>query len=1726
MIDCLGRVAAAVLIWLAAWEVYGAESKPIYLRGRVIEPMPSKGPEYQARSLEPAVSGLYLVQFKGAFQSVWRDQLRALRVDLLRSIPEDAFVAQFDAVRISALKALPFVNWVGEYRADYKVHSQLRIPREKLNAIPVNVLLSAKISPMEAARVRQTLQNIRFESQSRFGVVMQGELNEAGVGILAQSSSVLWMEPAGEPRMHDEIASRIVGGSLVLGGSNQPSAPLVGTIPVLDTEGLGVTIAVADSGLDTGNGEGIHPDLAGRVAGFLHYGGLSDASDEHGHGTHVAGIIAGNGATGERDETGHLYGLGVAPRSRIVVQRIFDRDGRYEGPSNLEELTRDATRAGATIGSHSWGDDTQGRYDVNAMEYDALVRDADSERPGDQPYLIVCSAGNAGPAHQTVGSPAVAKNVLATGASQNERRDFVLYAEGKETMADFSSRGPTEDGRVKPDLVAPGTWIASLQSSRAGDQNAWLPISPRYFYLGGTSQAAPQAAGAAALFVEYYRQRHGNLAPSPALIKAALINLASDMDNSSGTAAVPNLDEGWGRVNVSGLGSSKRAEEFIDQTEVLSTGQSYQKRFLVATDRQPLKVTMVYTDVPGMPAAIPALVNDLDLEVIAPDGRVYRGNQFHNGQSVSGSLDSDRVNNVEAVHLRNPIPGEYAVRIRAVNVMEDARRDTEPVDQDFAVVVSGDLPRSGHGIILTDRNSYSAPDRIHLKLIDSDLAGQESVSVLVRSLSERLGEAVILRPSSSMGVFTGSVDTVVAKFSGPGGPPIPELLPPSPTNSSPVIGALEVLNADSIEILYEDQSPAGTRRTAVLADLTGPVISEVGSTNRFAKTMVTWQTSEPASSVVYFGTHPTNLTALAQPGLALRHEVVLDKLAAGATYFFSVSSMDEAGNLTASTNVYTFVPQTVSSVLLVDAYKSDGLNPDLPLSGYTAPLDEIGVTYDLWNVAEAGSPEAVDLRPYRAVLWRVSDSVFADNPLTLPQQIALQQYVQNGGSIFMASMELLSRLGNVAFRTNVLQVARFETKADLFDDCPECDQDAGVPGVVGAPFDQLMGGMAISLDYSSYPQVEELDWGPDFGDTFTATAAAQPIFVHAQTGKTVGIRYPKQLDDRSGRVVFLSFPLEAVPAGGPSPHNRAGLLRNVLSFLSPGIDGLGSLSFDRTVYTIPGRITIELADSDLVGRGEATVRIFSTSTPAGVTLKLVETIRPGLFRGSTILTGVDQVPVTGQLGAQQGDRLWAEYMDGDGNAGGGVIRAAAEIDMIRPGITGVSAIPYYETATVTWETTEPADALVQFGESVFLGRTAYQGELSGRHQLMLSGLKPNRVYYYQLVSRDAAGNALLDDNQGKLYTFRTLKPMSTPWSDGMEDSGTNWLVLDGAEGTTRWEVGVPDTARPGMAPTRAWGSNISGSAIEFGDTRLISPAIDLSSGNRATLRFWHNYDFTERSELDVYEHGKLSVSTDNGVTWHVIGDYKGTSGGWKPVELDLSAYAGRVIRLSWYYGLFSLEREARPGWLVDEVSLVSTNLVTGSVQVTSNLSQGSCNVTGPVSGSGAGLFWVLMNAPAGEYTIEFKEVPYYETPAPQTHKLNTPGSIQATVEYTFVDLNRNRISDAWEREFFGGISELRTLSTDSDADGLSDLAEFLAGTNPVNPESRLQFSSIAPGTDGTITLSWSCVPGRAYRIQSRQEEGPWVDQSKWQRAASIETTWSFQSSRELPMQFFRLEARP
>lgn len=1662
-----------------------AAGKEIRLRNERILPQAGGRPSPTAELVkDEPVSGTHLIQFSSRFDPAWRQELSRRNVQLLRYVPEDTFLVRLRGARIEELRALPFVRWVGRYRPDHKIHNSLRpgLARAMNDRPAVSVLMAPLAGPDEIAEVRGRFSRIEQESHLRFGPVLRGTLAPGQLQRLAESDSVLWIEPAPQMRLFDEASSQVVAGA----GTNRSSHSLA-----LGFNGRGVTVAVADTGLHRGTVAGMHPDLAGRVTFLPPYGGLTNSADEHGHGTHVAGIIAGNGAAGAVDNQGRWYGLGVATGATIVVQRIFDGNGRYVPPPSFAQLTSEAVGAGAMIGNNSWGDNAQGRYDVSAYEFDALVRDADPSAPGDQPYIMEFSAGNAGPGAQTISSPAVAKNVIASGAGQGPRSEFFTYSDGVGVIADFSSRGPCEDGRIKPDVVAPGTWVASLRSPLSNPLNASQLIDDNYQYMGGTSQSGPHVSGAAAAFVQYYREILPDAGiPSPALVKAALIHSAVEMNPADADSA-PNASEGWGRVDLTQIiFTYLRTQEYLDQTQRLATGQMYQRRLVVENDTAPLKITLAYTDVPGLPAAIPALVNDLDLELVAPDGRKYRGNQFDHGESVPDAPTGDSVNNVEGILLRNPAPGEYFVRVLARNVVEDAVVATpEEADQDFALVMSGNIPASERGVVVLDRSSYTAPGQIRIKLFDLDLDAVQAAAVTVRSSVETAGQTLFLSNAAPGGVFTGTILTA--------------------QGNAAADGKLQIAHGGLIRVEYYDDSENELRVAEARGDLVAPLITGVAVTNQFGRMVVSWMTDEPADSVVRYGTTfaGTNLVVSGTVSNGLRttmHRLELAGLVANTTYYFSVSSTDAAGNTRIGKDggsYFQFLAVPSAAVLLVNAYLPDMGDPSIPLTSYTDALDQTGVTYDVWD-GSSQLPLLDDLRSYQIVIWRINDSFNRSDDFIPPaQQLALQQYLNAGGAFFMSSMEILSRMrvhGGTEFMTNVLRVQRFEpnTSPDPFVTCTNCDEDFRVPAARGLDGDFIGDGFLVTLDYSNYPLlIEDPPVGPDFGDTFGPATNAAPFLVESVSGKACAMHFPKTGHASPGRVVFASFPFDAIPDNGLVPNNRASFLRRVLQFLAPGLNGVGSVAFDQASYQLPDLVAIEIADSDLAGLGAIELPVSSTTTATPVMVLARETARPGVFRGVVSLVTNGVSAGSGQISAVHGDFLYADYFDDSGQS---LVQARARVDAVKPAISNLAVKPDWQDALVTWTTSEPADALVQFGESTFLGRTAYAGNLVTNHQVQLTGLVPNRTYYFRIISRDAAGNDREMDNGGLFFKFQTLPPLAPPFLDSMESSvsETNWSVVTDSTSQFSWQVGTPNNniVSSGHESSRAWASRLLADAVSTIDTRLIGPSIDLSGGNVATLQFWHAYDFTKVVGADTEHWGRLFAVTNAVAAPLLLREYTGATTNWVFEEIDLSPFLGRVVSFIWHHKLTSISRITRKSWALDDVSITVSNLALGSIAISNNLALAQFELLGPSSRSGSGKSARFNNLIPGRYVTTWSNVPYYVAPVRQTNVLSENGSILFEGNYWFPDDNFNGMSDFWELDYFGDVSPVRDSAMDTDLDGSTDYSEFVAGTNPTNGAVYLRLGApmLLPAQN-RLFFQWQSAPGRVYGLEGLTRDfGTWV----------------------------------
>jgi len=1430
-----------------------------------------------------------------------------------------------------------------------------------------------------------------------------------------------------------------------------------------------------------------------------------------------------------------LFGLGVASGANIFVERIFDGNGRQVTPFPSDEtMTHDAVRNGAVIGANSWGNDVAGEYDTDAAQFDELVRDADSGTVGDQPFVLEFSVGNSGPGPQTISSPATAKNVIAVGASENITNWLAVTrnycADGPDAIAPFSSRGPCADGRLKPDLVAPGSWIASAASSLApnGATGAWAGIDHYYVYLGGTSMAGPMVAGAAAVFVQYYEATQVNSVPSPALVKAALINSADALTTTNGgPGAIPNNAEGWGRVDLVNIvttnATAPRYYRFLDQTVLLTNGAVYAEHFFVSGSDQPLKMTLAYTDVPGFPGANPALVNDLDLEVVAPDGTLYRGNQFNGGESIPNAASPDSLNNVEGVFLSHPQPGDYTVRVRASRVVQDARLDTAEADQDFALVSSGNLERPGTGFVLLDRAVYTAPDTMKVSVFDAAKAGMASVTALVTNFTAQTFTAATLTAAGNYGVFTGEVDTVKGVAGA---------------------GELQLVDGDLLAAEYLDDSSV-IRKALATADLAGPTYSNLNVTNDVGLLTLTWKTSEPATSIIHYGTNSAALNlVVTNLMLVTNHVVKLSGLTPGVTYYFSIGGSDSIGNSTTDDNAgsfYTFNGIATPTVLLVDAYDTAVETTNgaivIPDSAYTNVLSAAGITYGFWKVNARGYPQLGDLQPYPMVIWRVTDDLVnyrgegTNNTLNAPQQTMIQSYLNGGGSLFIASMGMLSKIGNVPFRQQVLQIGSFKTNFYSPVPCLECDEDYGVSSFYAAA--AFMGESTnVTLNYSSYPVFNSASgavFGPDFSDTFAVASNATAVVFESRSGKPCGVAYPSVGVNSPGRVVFLSFPLDAVPT-----DVAVTLLQNATAFLVPSVDGQGSLWLDHAVYRTNGIVTVELGDAGLAGTGQATVTFTASSSTNQVAVTLNETARHGLFRGTLALANI--ASGTNQLAVQDGDTLTVTHVN---SSSGSNVLAVATIDATPPVLAQVAASAHYFDATVTWQTSEPSDASVQYGLSPTLDHSSTLSTMGTNHSITIYGLIANQTYYFQIISHDLAGNAATANNNGSLYIFQTHAPLPLPWGDDLELGATNWnVVADPVMGSDlNWTLGTPNNLLVSAASsgTNAWSSDLTNSqSFISANSYLYSPALDLTGLKSASLTFSNVFAFNQIDPVysNYVESGAVYVATNGGgspASLVLLGSFNGrNANAWEQERLDLTQFTNQVIQI--VFGYKAIPGYALNGWTLDDIGVHGV-IAGGDIGITKNLGQGSwtlfavtTNGLVPVQSSVVPAA-MISNAPPGQYVVQYSDVPYYLTPAPQTNNVVIGGLINFTGNYTFADLNSNGISDAWEEAFFGSVTTNRTASTDTDGDGMTDYAEFIAGTNPTNAASRFYFTNVA-AVNGLVQMQWPAVSNRLYQVSVSADLAAWNAASDWMQATNTATmSYTATNSGDGP-QFFRLQVKP
>lgn len=578
-----------------------------------------------------------LLQLESPASATDRAALEARGVAFLAYVPHDTWIVGVSpAARAADLVSR--VRWLAPMASDWKIAPRLRANgaaswtalEDGRHRFIVKFMPDV---PLAAGRARLEAAGAGILREIRVSHGFEAALPAAGVAALAAFDEVLRVSDSPPPKQEENDGSRANAGAEAI-----QAAPY-------GLSGAGVMLGIWDSG----NIDATHDDFAGRVI-------VRDSLGVSAHGTHVAGTMMGSGALSALRGGSAFQWRGMAPQAQILS---------YDWNEHLEEHDEAVDAYALDIGSNSWGYtigdflgncDTYGDYSDGSPELDDIVRGFYGK-----PVTVVFSAGNerddgdcgidARGGFACIGPLKTAKNVITVGAIESDT----------DGMTEFSSWGPIDDGRIKPDLVAPGCEAGGegfIHSTLTGDQyggDGWC----------GTSMAAPVVSGCAALLTELWRDTYPPAGgPLPSTLKALMLGTVRDLGNPG-----PDYVFGYGALDAKAaadlvLGAGARVDS-------IGTAETHSIAFMVPSGGLPdtLRLALVWDDAPGLELANPALVNDLDLVLEDPDGGLHRPWVLDPLNPVTpAATGEDRLNNVEVVRVVSPAPGLWEARVSGFNV--------------------------------------------------------------------------------------------------------------------------------------------------------------------------------------------------------------------------------------------------------------------------------------------------------------------------------------------------------------------------------------------------------------------------------------------------------------------------------------------------------------------------------------------------------------------------------------------------------------------------------------------------------------------------------------------------------------------------------------------------------------------------------------------------------------------------------------------------------------------------------------------------------------------------------------------------------------------------------------------------------------------------------------------------------------------------------------------------
>ncbi|MBI1387349.1 MAG: S8 family serine peptidase [bacterium] len=438
---------------------------------------------------------------------------------------------------------------------------------------------------------------------------------------LAALDVVRWVEPIPPDFKEDNVTA-----------AHRSQADLLRGLPWA-LNGRDVIVGIWDGG-------GVYPH--NELNSRLSYGDSSNGNYEN-HATHVAGTIGGSG-----NPTSSALGMApsVTLRSYDWTNDVSEMDAAYNLGVRLTNHSYGYIIGWYYNGS-SWvdyGNRLFGLYALGARNYDDLIyrkslivfKSAGNDR-NDGPDAYTNGPRRDGP-YDTIGPVGVAKNILTIGALNDD-----------DTMSSFSSWGPPNDGRVKPDICANGVTLYSTT------------LNNGHGYMSGTSMASPSACGTSVLLYQYYKQEL-SAEPTTAAFKALIIHGVKDLGRTG-----PDYEYGWGLIQAQNTAELIQNRSWREGE--VSNGSFVPYQISVPSGAPRLKVTLVWTDTAGPVETDAPLINNLDLVLVAPNGQEYYPWKLNkDAPTAAATTGVNTVDNVEQVFVNNPQAGTWMAKVRGTSV--------------------------------------------------------------------------------------------------------------------------------------------------------------------------------------------------------------------------------------------------------------------------------------------------------------------------------------------------------------------------------------------------------------------------------------------------------------------------------------------------------------------------------------------------------------------------------------------------------------------------------------------------------------------------------------------------------------------------------------------------------------------------------------------------------------------------------------------------------------------------------------------------------------------------------------------------------------------------------------------------------------------------------------------------------------------------------------------------